>query len=228
MRVDKDTEMGNLALNVEDWSVAFIIENQEITTNEYTFEIPEFHPGRETIQKKIDIYNTGDSDSDLKYEILEIYLYGEQIYKVQQGASATLVPETIGEEVIDNVSKTTTANMFGNEEATIFDEENANYTYSLRYPTPFTISYTYEKSIIAGKDGSPASRAWMTFDLEWTNDEANNEEDTRLGEMVYDFENAKDAEGNLINEGEPALRIKARITAKKRESDNTYSNVVSP
>ena len=33
--------------------------------------------------------------------------------------------------------------------------------------------------------------------------------------MVYEFENAKDAEGNLINEGEPAIRIVVRVTAKR-------------
>ena len=33
--------------------------------------------------------------------------------------------------------------------------------------------------------------------------------------MVYAFENAKDAEGKLINEGVPALRIVTRVTATR-------------
>lgn len=213
MRTDRNTEAGTLTLNVDDWSVAFIIENEEITTEEYTFEIPEFHPGIQPIEKKIDVYNIGEANSFLKYEITEIYLYGEQIYNAQVDTD-TFVPETIGTETT-NADTTKTANLFGNQNATIFDEDNTNYTFHLKYPTPFTISYTYEKTHISGNDNQENAKSWMTINLAWYNDEANNEEDTRLGNMVYEFENATDAEGNLINEDMPALRIVTRVTATR-------------
>lgn len=205
IRTDRNTQMGNMILNVDDWSVAFIIENQEIQTEEYTFEIDEFYPGITSdlippIQKKIDVYNTGESNSFLKFEITEIYLYGEQIKieeRVQEDGTIALVPETISEET-QNAERRNTANLFGNEEATIFDDENTNYTFSLRYPTPFSISYTYDKTHISGKDQAETSTSWMTIDLSWDNDENNNIEDTRLGNMVYEFENAKDAERKFI------------------------------
>ena len=160
MRTDRNTESGNLTLNVDDWSVAFIIENEEITTEEYTFEIEEFHPGIEPIEKKVDVYNIGEANSFLKYEIKEIYLYGEQIYNVE-AETGKFVPETISDEV-DNADGTKTANLFGNENATLFDEENTNYTFSLKYPTPFTISYTYEKTHISGRDNQENAKSWNT------------------------------------------------------------------
>ena len=216
MRTDRNTDMGNIMLNVDDWSVAFIIDGQEILTEEYTFEVQEFHPGITPIEKKIDVYNIGEANSFLKYEITEIYLYGEPIYKNQEGEGeqATFVPETIGEETA-NADGRQTANLFGNEDATIFDEENTNYTYSLRYPTPFTISYTYDKTHISGRDQAETATSWMTINLAWYNNDANDEEDTRLGNMVYEFENKKDAEGNLVNEGEPALKIVTKVTATR-------------
>lgn len=213
MRTDRNTEAGNLTLNVDDWSVAFIIENEEITTEEYTFEIPEFYPGIDPIEKVVDVYNIGEANSFLKYEITEIHMYGEQIYSIEDD-NGNLVPETIASP-ISNSDGTTTVNLFGNEDATIFDEGNTNYTFSLRYPTPFTISYTHEKTYISGKDNQDNAISWMTINLAWDNDENNNEEDTKLGNMVYEFENAKDAEGNLINEGVPALRIVTRVTATR-------------
>lgn len=216
MYTDKNTEMGSLTINVDDWSVAFIIEDEEITTEEYTFEVEEFHPGIEPIEKKIDVYNTGEANSFLKYEITEIYLYGQQIYKNEQGEGdeKTLIPETIGAETTDT-NGLKTINLFGNENATIFDEENTNYTFSLRYPTPFTISYTYEKTHISGRDYSETATSWMTINLAWPNDESNNEEDTKIGNMAYEFENAKDTENNLLNEGEPALKIITKVTATR-------------
>lgn len=229
MSTDKNTQMGNISLNVDDWSVSFIINNEEVLTEEYTFELEEFYPGiaseDDPIVKEIDVYNIGEANSFLKYEITEIYLYGEQIYNIENvvGEETISVPETITEEIEDE-NGITTANIFGNSNAIIFKEEanrteeekqKTNYTFSLRYPTPFTITYSYESTHIAGRDQSEAATSWMKINLAWENDENNNIEDTRLGNMVYEFENAKDAEGNLINEGKPALKIVAKVTADR-------------
>lgn len=213
MSRDHKTVVGDIRLNVNDWGVEFIVDDEEIKTEEYTFEIEEFHPGITPIEKKLYVYNIGDSNTNLKYEVTEIYLYGEQILK-NEIDEQTLIPETVGEETT-NIDGNKTANLFGNEEATIFDEDNTNYSFSLRNPTPFLISYTYEKTYISGKNRDTAGTSWLALNLAWFNDEANNEEDTKLGNMVYEFENAKDAEGNLINEGEPAIRIVVRVTAKR-------------
>jgi len=213
MSTETDSSIGHIELSVLDWGVEFVINDEEITTEEYVFEIPEFHPGIEPIEKKIYVYNIGDADSELEYEITDIYLYGEQIYKRTIDAENS-IPETIAEETT-NAENRKTANLFGREEATIFDEGNANYSFSLRYPTPFEISYTYDKVYLTGKDRLDSATSWMTINLAWDNYETNNEEDTRLGNMVYDFENAVDANGNLLHEGEPALKIIAKVTATR-------------
>lgn len=241
MSTDKNTSAGNITLNVSSWEVAFIVDDEEIKTEEYTFEIEEFHPGITPIEKKIEVWNIGDSDSFIEYEITEIYLYGVQILK-NPVAADTSIPETIGAETT-NAEGQKTANIFGNEDATIFDENNTYYhflkqekeneaeniynSFSLRYPTPFTITYAYGLTHIegAGRENQVGSRSEMTINLTWTNNESNNEEDTKLGNLVYDFENAKDKNGNLLYEDEPALKIVAKVTAKKdMESDNTYAN----
>ncbi len=218
MRTDKNTESGSLVLNVDDWSVAFIVNDEEIQTEEYTFEVQDFYPGITTttpIEKKIDVYNIGEASTNLNFEITEIYLYGEQVYKVQQGEGENIktVPETIKELTNDDGTKT--GDLFGNEEATIFDEENENYSFSLNYPTPFTITYEHGQTYITGKDEAETSKSWMSIKLAWNNDEANNAEDTKLGNMVYEFENAKDENGNLIHGGEPAIRIITKVTATR-------------
>ena len=160
MRTDKNADAGNLLLDVDDWSVAFIVDDEEIQTEQYTFEIPEFHPGIAPIEKQIDVYNIGEANSFIKYEITEIYLYGEQIYKIEQGEgeNAKLIPETIATETVDANGRKT-ANLFGNNTATIFDDENTKYSFSLRYPTPFTISYTYDKTYVKSRDDLEATKS---------------------------------------------------------------------
>lgn len=241
MTTDINTGTDSLVLNVSSWEVAFVINGEEIKTEEYTFDIDEFYPGITPIEKKIEVWNIGDSNSFLEYEITEIYLYGMQIWKRTVDAETT-IPETIGEEITDENGQIT-ADLFGNQEAMIFDEnntyykilleekensqDNIYYDFSLKYPTPFKISYAYGATHIggAGRNNEVGSRSEMTIRLEWDNDELNNEEDTRLGNLVYDFEHAKNANGDLIHEGEPALKIVTRVTAKKdSQVDNSYAD----
>lgn len=245
MTTDINAETNSLVLNVSSWEVAFVINGEEVKSEEYTFDIDEFYPGITPIEKKVEVWNIGGSNALLKYEVTEIYLYGMQIWKKTENEENP-VPESIGEETKDE-SGQTTANLFGNRNAMIFDENNTYYkvlleqkenaedntyqSFSLKYPTPFNISYTYGSTCIggSGRENEVGSRSEMVIRLEWNNNELNNKEDTKLGNLVYDFENAKDANGNLLHEGEPALRIVARVTAKKDEqsdnsSDNSYAD----
>lgn len=240
-----DTGTGNLALNVSSWDVAFVVDNEE-KTEEYTFTIDEFYPGIATkenpITKTVDVWNIGDASTYLKFEITEIYLYGMKVLDRQIDAETT-TPETIGAETTNLLTKTTTADLFGNASATIFNPDNTNYrvlleekenpednvyySFSLNYPTTFTIGYEYGFTHIegAGQDNEVGSRSQLNIKLAWENNETNNVEDTRLGNLVYQFENAKDANGNLIHEGEPALKIVARVTATKDEESGGTSYV---
>ncbi len=207
---DREGEIGGgLTATVSPWAVEFIINEQPVVEEEYTFEIEEFYPGiEEPIEKKIMVYNIGAGESSLQYIITDIYLYGTQILRNEIDENV-FVAETVGEEVLDDTTGYTTANAFGNSEAIIFDEGNTSYDFSLRYPTPFTISYTYDKSNIEGSDGSMSSRAWMTLNFAWNNDDANNEEDTKFGTMAYDYK--------ISNPDEPALKIVTKVVARRSD-----------
>lgn len=242
MTTEVNNSVGGISLEVSSWEVAFIINNEEIKTEEYVFEIDEFHPGITTpttpIQKKIEVWNIGKSNSFIEYKITDIYFYGVQIYKESEEA----IPETIGTE-IENENQEKTADIFGNQTAQIFNEnneyykflvnesDNEYYSFSLNYPTPFTISYKYGLTHIggSGRDNELGSRSEMLINLEWNNNEANNEDDTEIGNLAYAYKNAKDSEGNLLyyNEEkgklEPPLKIIAKVTAKKEGGiDKTY------
>lgn len=243
MTTEVNNSVGGIALEVSGWDVAFVINNEEIKTEEYVFEIDEFYPGITTptnpIQKRIEVWNLGDANSFIEYKITDIYFYGVQIYKELENST----PETIGEETV-NADQQKTANIFGNQTAQIFDENNEYYkflvneeeneyrTFSLDYPTPFTISYTYGLTHISGsgKDNELGSRSEMIINIEWNNSESNNEDDTEIGNLAYAYKNAKDNEGNLLyyNEEkgklEPVLKIVANVTAKREgEIDKTYA-----
>ena len=56
MSTESDTSIGGLEINVRDWGVEFIVDDQEILTEEFTITIPEFYPGITPIEKKIYVY----------------------------------------------------------------------------------------------------------------------------------------------------------------------------
>ena len=145
----------------------------------------------------------GESASEIKYIISDIYLYGKQILRTEDG-DGDLIAETLGEETIDAEGKHT-ANAFGKSTATVFQNTNT-YGFTLAYPTPFTISYTYDKTHIEG-NGEDRSKATMTLNLAWYNDEANNEEDTKLGNMAYDYK--------ITNPDDPALKIVVKVIGRR-------------
>lgn len=148
----------------------------------------------------------GEANSQVKYSVSEIYLYGKQILKVED-EDANLIPETLGEETT-NGDGDNTADVFGNSEATIFDDTNT-YGFTLEYPTPFTISYTYDKDRLEG-NGEESSKATVKLNLAWYNDENNNLEDTKLGNMAYDYK--------VTNPDEPALKIVVKVTARRADT----------
>lgn len=190
---DRNVEGGGLVANVSTWAVEFIIEGEEIQTETFELEIDDIYPGMDSITKEIDIYNLGEAPSELFYEIEEMYLFGEKIID--------------NETVADEVAGTNTVDLFGKSSASIFTEGNTNYSYSLKYPTPFSINYSYDKEQISGQGGDDTAHAVFKIDFEWENKDENDEEDTKLGTLSYNYEKN--------HEGEPAIKIAVKITAKR-------------
>lgn len=179
-----------------------MIENEEILTDKYTIEIPEFYPGIEDIEKKIDIHNLGEEKTSLEYEIESIQLFGEKIVD----------NETLSNEIEDDKG-IRTANLFGNTNATLFDSENTNYSFWIRYPTPFKIEYLYNKVELAGLGGDGESDGWFKFRFSWPNIQTNNEEDTKIGNMAYEYMKSQENNENK----EPALKIVVKITGRRTD-----------
>lgn len=53
----RETESGRLVANVSSWGVEFVIADENLKTEEYTYEIEEFYPGITPIEKIIYVYN---------------------------------------------------------------------------------------------------------------------------------------------------------------------------
>lgn len=65
---------GGIEAKVKAWNVTFKLDEGEIT--EYiTIDVDELYPGK-SFSKSITIYNNGDTDADLSYQISSITLFG--------------------------------------------------------------------------------------------------------------------------------------------------------
>lgn len=197
-----DAETTGLIAEVSSWALEFMIEDEEILTNKYTIEIPEFYPGIEDIEKRIDIHNLGEEKTNLKYEIESIHLFGEEI----------LNNETLSNEIEDSRG-IRTASFFGNSNATLFDSENTNYSFWIKYPTPFKIEYLYNKIELAGLGGDGEAEGWFKLKFSWPNIQTNNEEDTKIGNLAYEYMKTQETSENK----EPALKIVVKITGSRKD-----------
>ena len=198
----RDVEVTGLSADISAWNLQFFVGNEEIMSNEYVLEIDDFYPGMEDIDRRVDIYNIGnDNKSNIKYEVESIQMFGYEI----------LNNDTVGEivEKVDEEGNTyKECDLFGNSSSTLFDEESTNYPFSLRYPVPFKLTYSYNKDEL-GIENEEAI-GWFKLHFEWKNEEDNNEEDTKLGNLAYKYyqENPED---------KAAIKINLKITGTKGE-----------
>ena len=196
-----DNEIGSLSASVSEWDAKFFADDEEIIENEYIIEIEDFYPGVDSTDKKIDIYNIGSNMSNLEYEFESINIFGHEIVNL----------DTIGEFVKkedDEGNEYKEIDLFGNKDATIFDEENMDYPFYLQYPTPFKLTCSYNKDEM-GVEGDEAI-AWFNLHFEWQHFDKNNVEDTKLGNLAYQYykDNPEDSS---------AIKIKLKIIARKGE-----------
>ena len=197
---DENNQTSGLVTKVSSWGVEFIMEDEEILTNRFTIEIPEFYPGMEDIEKKIDIYNLGEEMTTLEYEIESIQIFGEEVLN-----NETLENET------EEITGIRAANLFGNSSATLFDPDNTNYSFYVNYPTPFEIKYSYNKLELAGLGGDGEYSGWFKINFSWLNNQLNNEEDTKIGNLAYDYMKSQENNENK----ESPIKIVVKITGRK-------------
>jgi len=207
----KDVEGGAFIANVSYWGIQMMVDGEE-KDELYTYEIDEFYPGIETISKRITVHNVGDENANLKVNIEEIYFCGKNILKIANEDGIEL-PETLSVISEDEETGVKSVDAFGNPDATIFDPDNINYGFYLRYPTPFSITCTQDKNFLPGLVYIEDSTANIDLEFQWENNEENNEEDTKLGNMVYDYKQA--------NPDEPALKIVVHVEVTPTDSGTT-------
>lgn len=77
---------GGVEARVKAWNVTFSLDDGEIT--EYiTIDVDELYPGK-SFSKSLTIYNNGDTDADLSFQINSITLFGSTIqYTEAQNAN---------------------------------------------------------------------------------------------------------------------------------------------
>lgn len=181
--IQREIELTKIEANVNSWDVAYVIKNDEQLNENVKFDMTEMYPGTDYINNEVHVYNTGDYNSKLNFEVTSIEIFGEK-----------LEIEKLREEgrIIENIEQ---------KKGKIF-ENDQEY--------PFTITYTLDKNILIGKydkgeyingkyidkkdengkygyENGSNSVATLTFKLEWKYLSGMDEQDTVIGKKAYEY-----------------------------------------
>lgn len=193
----QELNLSGLEANVTSWDVAYYVDDNEILKETVTLTIDSFYPGMSSVSEEIiHIYNLGDKNTNIKYELLSVKLFGEEVINdINIGISG------YGE----------TGKMY-----TIFSEDT-------QYP--FNVNFTYDKSYLEGKyvdDNSPTSEkahATFKFNASWeyqAEDEANTEAkdalDTQFGKAAFEYYKKQGSDPSK------AIEIQVKITSSSANS----------
>jgi hypothetical protein len=182
----KEITVSNIQANVSEWNVSFFINENEIFEEYADLKRSTFFPGAEEETSSVTIYSMTTHPSEISYQLISVKLFDEEILTELTDLNA----------ISDN----------GNGKVTLFVNNGSDVEY------PFSIYYTYDKTLISGKYTSSAdtnSVAKLTFSSKWDSDDANNDIDTYYGKKAYEFYQ------NSANNGKEALEVTVKITAQK-------------
>lgn len=160
--ISKEVEIQGVEGKVSGWNVEYYV-NDVFAENTYVFEAQNFYPGMDPITETVKIYNTGELNTNIKYEITSIKLFGEEIL-----------------EQLEN-----------NNEIIYSERGIAIFTDTTKYP--FFINYSYDKVKLIGTyaDAESTPNAVATLDLsaswEYHGNDAKDILDTGFGEAAYDY-----------------------------------------
>lgn len=101
---------GGVEARVKAWNVTFQLDDGEIT--EYiTIDVDELYPGK-SFSKTLTIYNNGDTDADLSYQISSITLFGTTTsYTEAQNANVSDLLASIQSNYPFTITPTFSANV---------------------------------------------------------------------------------------------------------------------
>ena len=88
---------GGIEARIKAWNISFEVDNNEIT--EYIhIDVDELYPGK-TFTKDITIYNRGDTDANLSFEITAVTLFGVRTtYTTAQNQNISTLLATIQQD----------------------------------------------------------------------------------------------------------------------------------
>ena len=187
---DKDVDLKGLEGDVTSWDVAYYVNDEEILNQNVTFTIDELYPGMPEREDIVHIYNLGTSSTSIKYELISIKVFGQEILEKLQEEGGI---QTSG----------TTINLFADDTA-----------------YPFNVSYTYDKTRLDGKyvddESTPNAMATFKFNSSWIyegigtaeENEAKDILDTKFGKDAYSYYQDEN------NDPSKAIEITVKITSQ--------------
>ena len=187
----QDVKLNGLEGDVTSWDVAYYVKDEEILDQDVTFTIDELYPGMpERKEDIVHIYNIGKSSTSIKYELISIKVFGQEIL------------EQLQDEGVIQASGTT-INLFADDKL-----------------YPFNVSYTYDKTRLDGQyvddESTPNSMATFKFNSSWAyegtgtaeENEAKDILDTKFGKDAYNYYK------NENNDPSKAIEITVKITSQ--------------
>lgn len=200
MTLRKDVEVGNLQGVVESWEVEYSINGEKVE-EEVTIAIDEFYPGAyvdedgdgsDWYTKTIAIKNMAAEPTTLKYEIISVKLFGNEVY----------AKDGINQIGVDYLNADKKINLF---------------TDKVTYPFYLWCDYTsswLEGGKFVDEATTPNRIAKFTIKAYWPYDTgaAYNSADTTLGERAFTYYSTPNPDGS---EKEHALLITLKISTDR-------------
>ena len=197
--IQKDVNLGGLEGNVTSWDVSYFVneDTNEILDQTAVFTIDELYPGMPVREDVVHIYNRGTTGTTIKYELLSVKVFGQEILEELKNDPNGIITEG------------NTTNIFANKEE-----------------YPFNISYTYDRATLIGEyiddETTPNAAATFKFNVNWAYEEGNTEEeiiakdllDTKFGKDAYSYYQ------NEENDPTKAVEIYVKITSSMAKEIN--------
>lgn len=221
----KDVKFEGLKGYTTPWDVSYYINSDEEQTLDTVAEfiIEDMYPGMPEREDIVHIYNLGQASSNVKYELVSVKVFGQEILTEadeKQYLQVHKVDEN-GDDYTDIVPVTRTT------------DGKVTNIFSDKTEFPFNVNYTYDKTKLIGAyevDGEYEESAQATFKLNvsWpyegdgtdTENLAKDVLDTKFGKEAYEY--------YLNNESTNAIEIKIRITSSmvhpKDDPDYPYDD----
>ena len=206
----KDINIGGLQGDVTSWDVSYFAntETNPKLDEVATFTIDQFYPGMPEREDIIHIYNMGETETSIQYELISVKVFGQEILSQLR---------TNGEITTDTATNTT--HIFA---------KNTEY--------PFDITYTYDKTSLEGNENfqdyvtengytwaiekggvtvTPPT-ATLKFTVNWAYDVVGGTDAQNAAKDILDTKFGKDAYEYYEDENNDptkAVEIKVRITS---------------